>query len=263
MGNAARWRRSVRLLWAVCLIISGPPVFTQSAPIAQRPTDGGAREVLVSILIPSLPNAPFSAIVNTLWVRQLADGSSITLANHRAIARDKAGRIFQERRLLVPEDGKHESVVTQTEISDPVAHRLYICVPQQRVCHLEEFTAPAFVPPPPIGNSDVVSGPRSVTREDLGMQSVDGVQALGTRQTTVIETGAVGNNAPITIRREFWYSPQLGVNLISKLQDPRFGDQTFEVSNIVLGDPDANLFQPPQNSRIIDLRKAENPAPPQ
>jgi hypothetical protein len=49
------------------------------------------------------------------------------------IARDKSGRIFQERRLLVPEDGKQESVVTQTEITDPVSHEQYICVPQERL----------------------------------------------------------------------------------------------------------------------------------
>ncbi len=153
-------------------------------------------------------------------------------------------------------------MVTQIEISDPVAHRLYICVPKDRVCQLEAFSAPRFVPPPPIGSANFVSGPRSIIREDLGSQAVDGVQALGTRQTTVIETGALGNNTPMTIRREFWFSPQLGVNLISKLQDPRFGDQTFEVSNILLGDPDANLFQPPQNSRIIDLRKEESASSP-
>ena len=38
----------------------------------ERPPDGGSREVLVSILIPSLPNAPFSAVVNTESIRQLA-----------------------------------------------------------------------------------------------------------------------------------------------------------------------------------------------
>jgi hypothetical protein len=72
----------------------------------QRPPDGGTREMLISILIPSLPNAPFTAIVNTEWIRQFADGTTITLKNRRAIARDTAGRIFQERRLLVPDDGK-------------------------------------------------------------------------------------------------------------------------------------------------------------
>jgi hypothetical protein len=108
---------------AVGLVAIGLVAVAQNS--GERPPDGGSREVLVSILIPSLPNVPFSAVVNTESVRQLANGTSITLKNHRAIARDRAGRIFQERRLLVPEDGKHESVVTQIEISDPVAHELF------------------------------------------------------------------------------------------------------------------------------------------
>ena len=84
---------------------------------SQRLADGGTREVLISILIPSLPDAPFTATVRTEWIRQLPDGSSITLKNHRAIARDKAGRIFQERRILVPDDGKSESGISQTGVS--------------------------------------------------------------------------------------------------------------------------------------------------
>jgi len=46
-------------------------------PQAQRPPDGGTREVLISILIPSVPDAPFSATVSTEWIRQLADGTKV------------------------------------------------------------------------------------------------------------------------------------------------------------------------------------------
>jgi hypothetical protein len=88
---------------AVGLVTIGLVAVAQNS--AERPPDGGSREVLVSILIPSLPNAPFSAVVNAESIRQLANGTSISLKNHWAIARDRPGRIFQERRLLVPEDG--------------------------------------------------------------------------------------------------------------------------------------------------------------
>jgi hypothetical protein len=78
----------------------------------------------------------------------------------------------------------------------------------------------------------------------------------GTLETGVIESGAIGNNSPMLVRREFWYSPQLGVNLISKRQDPRFGIQNFEVSDIVLGEPEAKIFELPIGSKVIDLRRA-------
>src|SRR4051794_25364606 len=120
-------KRLLYLLAAVMVTFTAW-AFTQVQP-GHKPADGGTREVLISILIPSLRNAPFSAVVNTVWTRYVADGSTITIKNHRAIARDRSGRIFQERRLLVPDDGKHESPVTQIEISDPVSKELYICFP--------------------------------------------------------------------------------------------------------------------------------------
>lgn len=236
---------SLILLRASCL--------AQAPPEQPRPHDGGTREVLISILIPSLPDAPFSATVATESIRQLADGSRITLVNRRAIARDSAGRIFQERRLLVPEDGKHESVVTQIEISDPVAHELYICVPRDRVCQVEVFSAPHFVPPGGTVNAARQSDMGS--REDLGKQVIGGLETVGTRETTVVEAGAIGNDSPLQITREYWYSPQLGVNLISKLRDPRIGEQNFEVSDVVLGEPDTKLFRVPSGSQVIDLRQ--------
>jgi hypothetical protein len=232
-----------------------------SPPEPQRPPDGGTREVLVSILIPSLPNAPFTATVNTEWIRQLADGSRITVVNHREVARDKAGRIFQERRLLVPDDGKHESGVTQIEISDPASHGFYICVPQEHTCQVEFFSAPAFARSPTSSAAIAPRSPDFPSVEDLGKQSIAGLDTVGARETAVIEAGTIGNDSPILIKREYWYSPQLGINLISKLQDPRIGIQNFELSDIVLGEPDPKLFELPSKSKIIDLRGTKTSSP--
>ncbi len=146
------------LLLAGFLILPNSVSLAQAPQQPQRVPDGGTREVLISILIPSLPNAPFTATVNTEWIRQLPDGSTITLKNHRAIARDAAGRIFQERCALVPDDGKTKSGVTQIEISDPVAHELYICVPHGSTCQLEVFSPPESFPYTPPAKAHV-AGP--------------------------------------------------------------------------------------------------------
>ena len=247
--------KSLRFLLPVVLLVlanSANPQSPQAAP--QRPPDGGTREVLISILIPSLPNAPFTATVNTETIRQFADGSIITLKNHRAIARDTAGRIFQERRMLVPDDGKHDSPVTQIEISDPVSHALYICVPRELVCQVEVFSPPEPAIPP-AGSATERKGSALVSQENLGKRSISDLEAVGARQTTVIDAGAIGNDRPLLSKWEFWYSPKLGVNLISKRQDPRFGTQNFEVTDISLGEPDPKLFELPSGSKVIDLRK--------
>lgn len=243
-------KSSLFALLAGSLILIVAPTFAQAPPERRRPPDGGTREVLVSILIPSIPNAPFSATVSTESVRMLADGGRITLVNHRAIARDGAGRIFQERRLLVPLDGDHESVISQTEISDPVAHELYICKLDEHVCQLESYSPPVFA-----GTPSAVTLTEKKSREDLGKQFIGGLQAAGTRETTVVEPGVIGNDSELHIIREYWYSPQLSINLVSKVQDPRIGTQDFELSGITLGEPDAKLFKVPPGSEVIDLRR--------
>jgi len=78
----------------------------------------------------------------------------------------------------------------------------------------------------------------------------------------VIPTGAIGNDSPILSRREFWYSRQLGLNLLSIREDPRFGTQKLELSDVVLGEPDAKLFTTPEGSEILDLRAPKQVAAP-
>lgn len=62
-----------------------------------------------SIVIPPKRKAPFCFTLETEWFRTMADGGTITMVNQRRIARDSEGRIYQERRFLVPKNGKQES----------------------------------------------------------------------------------------------------------------------------------------------------------
>jgi hypothetical protein len=232
----------------LALLFAAAHSFSQRQGKPGHPMDGGMQQRIISIFIPSLPNAPFSATVNTTSSRLLSDGTTITVVNHRRVVRDRAGRIFQERRMLVPDDGKHKSLVTQIEISDPVAHNLYICSPPGKTCQLEFFTAQEFSPPP--------TGP-SPNREDLGKRLIDGVNTVGTLVTRVIPSQLIGNDQPITMKIETWYSPQLGVNLLTKREDPRSGSQTFELSDVSMGEPGASYFKVPGGYRVIDLRDRE------
>jgi hypothetical protein len=253
------FERKTLLLLGVALFLIIPAISAQTTQEGPRIPDGGTREVLVSIFIPSIPGAPFTATVNTESIRALPDGTRITLKNHRLIARDKSGRIFQERRLLVPEDGKEESIVTQTEITDPVSHSQYICVPRERVCQLEEFQ-PAEAALPAIGSKGQKTS-SSPGQESLGTRLIAGVETQGIQEVAVIPTGTIGNDSPILSKREFWFSPQLGLNILSIREDPRFGRQKFELSDVVMGEPDPKLFMPQEGSKILDLRSQKEAAP--
>ena len=234
-----------------------PPAQSSAQPSRQRPPDGGIRATLVSILIPSMPNAAFSATLNTKSTQQLPNGAEIILVNHRKIARDSAGRIFQERRMLVPDDGAHESVLTQIEISDPVKHELYICKPEEHVCQLEKFSPVEGDDPSVIGKEPTGPGV-----ERLGKQTIEGFETTGIRQSAEIPAGKIGNDRVLITTREYWYAPRLGVNLLSTRDDPHAGKQEFRVTEIVPGEPDTSLFRPPPDAKILDLRNPpETPAP--
>jgi hypothetical protein len=89
------------------------------------------------------------------------------------------------------------------------------------------------------------SGARGGKRDDLGTQNMEGVNAQGTRNTHMIEAGEIGNDRPIQVVDERWYSPDLQLDVMNKHTDPRTGEQTTRLVNIQRGEPDPSLFQLP------------------
>ena len=81
--------------------------------------------------------------------------------------------------------------------------------------------------------------------ENLGVQNIEGVDAEGTRTITTIPADAIGNERPIEIVYERWYSKDLQILVMSKHSDPRFGEQTYRLTNINRSEPDPSLFEVP------------------
>ncbi len=240
-------RRTVSAL----LLLAAGAVFSgaQSAPTASHAPAGFTRETISSIYIPPLANSPFSATVVMEVSQTLEDGSTITLYNQRAVMRDGAGRIFQERRTLVPKNGTKQPEPWRIEISDPASHQKYFCELQQRVCELSGYFVPTAPALPPAGN--LPAGRGAMRRESLGSSLLSGVEAVGSRETTVLNPGAVGNDRPLSLTHEFWYSPRLGINLVEKRSDPRHGTVTITVNNISLSEPDAGYFGVPTGFTVM------------
>ena len=90
--------------------------------------------------------------------------------------------------------------------------------------------------------------------ESLGKQVMEGVNAEGTRYVSTIEVGAIGNDRPIQVSSESWYSADLQMVIMSKHSDPRTGDESFRVTNISRGEPAAYLFQLPVGYQISERK---------
>lgn len=240
----------LRLVPFVVLVCSLLPAQESRTPT--HGPDGDGWEMIPSITITAAPNAPFSSVVTTEWVKMLPDGSSITRHNRRIVVRDSAGRIFQERRTLVPNDSQAEPQVWQIEISDPAMHTKYFCRTADRVCTLHSYSGPRVEVAEPSGPAE--NGKVAFTRHDLGKSDVSGVEVVGTLETRTIEAGAIGNDRPVSITKEFWYSPKLGLNMLVKRNDPRSGSQTLTVTEVSLSEPDPRYFQLPAGFTVREMR---------
>jgi hypothetical protein len=240
---------------AVALACTGGVAFAQAAQQPVHAPDGGTREILMSIVVPPLPGAPFSASVDTEWTKYLADGSTQILRNHRLIARDGQGRVFQERRTFVPDGSGGEPQLARTELADPSTHTIASCNPGAWICELRFYAAAAALTTSPAR----VTANASLVRDSLGMRTVEGLELIGTRETQTIAATVTGTNHPLVVVKEFWYSPHLGINVLTERTDPRSGKEVFTVSDIRPSEPASNLFQLPVSFRVVDLRVAPSP----
>ena len=110
-------------------------------------------------------------------------------------------------------------------------------------------------PPPPdmlFQKAVIAPDTSEVKAEDLGSQSMEGLLVNGTRTTRTIPAGQIGNDRPLNIVTEVWTSPDLKTIVSSKRSDPRMGEQTFHLTNVSRGEPDASLFSVPPDFKVVE-----------
>jgi len=124
-----------------------------------------------------------------------------------------------------------------------------------------QIALPPPPPPPPDARGGVmfnrveaISTMRSgkPVVESLGTQFMEGVAVEGTRTTMTIPAGEIGNEQPINIVSERWFSPDLKVLVMSRQSDPRFGETTYRLTNLTRTEPSPQLFEIPSDFKIVD-----------
>jgi hypothetical protein len=79
----------------------------------------------------------------------------------------------------------------------------------------------------------------------LGEKEIEGLTTTGTRWEQTFAAGTIGNDKPITVTVEQWYSADLGV-VVSALQRTSTGTElTYRLHNIARSEPDSALFAIP------------------
>ena len=223
--------------------------------------------------------APYSADSTNETVQTLADGNRFFRKETARIYRDSEGRTRREMkvpgiaRVAASGSGHADNVSAEREtitISDPVAGVRYVLDPATRTAFkmplghgMETLITHREGP----GHNIVTSGAPGGTivfeqrivnssdleqtkTEPLGKQTIEGLEAEGTRSTYTIPAGQLGNERPIDIVSERWYSSKLQTALLTTHNDARFGTTTFRLSNVSLAEPARSLFEIPADYTI-------------
>ncbi|MEP7273999.1 MAG: hypothetical protein ABI882_21045, partial [Acidobacteriota bacterium] len=102
---------------------------------------------------------------------------------------------------------------------------------------------------------------RSAKTESLGDQVIEGVRCEGVRRTMTIPANSIGNDLPINIVSEDWYSPELQVLVLTKHSDPRSGETIYRLTNINRSEPDRVLFEVPADFAVKEYSVVAKPKP--
>ncbi len=211
---------------------------------------------------PVVKGAPYSADAITETVQMLPDGNRIRQTNTVHVDRDSDGRTRREQSLSGIGGMGAADLPSVVFINDPVSGVNYALNPRDRAATKTVWEQGGRNPGrgepgrdmgrgPAMVRMERVHGP-NVKTESLGKQLFDGVPADGTRTTLTIPAGEIGNEQPIQIVSESWYSPDLHTIVMSRRTDPRNGETTFRLSNLTRAEPPRTLFELPADFKVTE-----------
>ncbi len=149
------------------------------------------------------------------------------------------GRVVVKRNRATTDGGKDEDVHVEVI----------------RVARGEASDAMPPAPPLPPLTLPLVPRGKGETKS-LGTRDFDGIKAEGTMTSHTIPAGQIGNERPIVVTSERWFSPDLFVVVYARTSDPRAGDTIYRLTNVKRGEPAADLFKVPADYRTRGDRRS-------
>jgi hypothetical protein len=238
-------------------------LFITNDDLAKPSGEGPAGAITVArfgLIGPTVKGAPYAADGVTESSQTLGDGTHINRRETYTIYRDGEGRVRRESG-------------DQVWISDPVAKVSYFLDTKQQTARKLGLSHTVSTPPgapamkltlgpqetgsvffgslgSPVADGIMVKDSEPAKPEALGKQEMEGVEVDGTRTTTAIPQGQIGNDRPLQMVHERWESAELHVTILTKHTDPIMGDHTERLTNVRRGEPDPALFQVPAGYSI-------------
>ncbi|WP_446745424.1 hypothetical protein [Silvibacterium acidisoli] len=239
-------RRSFSLAVPILLLILLP------VSLAQTPPDYRGVSIRAhGVFVTPVPDAPFSATVEIVS-KQMVDGSLTVIRTSTAhIARDAAGRIYNEMRAQVPPSFQGEPPLISAHIYDPNTRLSTFLNPQTKLAR-QILLARPMPQKSPEPDNEPKPGARLEKVENTGEQTLDGLHLEGVRKTWTVPAAASGTGTSVEIADLYWYSSDLTMYVLIQHDDPRTGEQIVALKDIRRTEPDASLFTIPANYRVVD-----------
>ncbi len=199
-----------------------------------------------------MQNAPFQCERETKTSLRLQDGGTITREEHERVGRDAGGRLVDESFQPSTTGGlEHHFFV----VADPSAKREISWSDLNKNAQsmwIRPTTHMEFVALPP-DRSDRVYFPKDevdVKKEDLGPRTIAGLRATGTRTTTTLPAGMMGNDKPVSESQEVWVADELGLVVEETDTSSIAGTREMKVLSVERTAPDASRFEVPADLTI-------------
>ena len=237
--------RNLPVLFGFALAASALAQVGVTTPMPYR----GVTTIVGGVYVTPIPNAPMTATVDISSMRILPDGTQELRKTLNQIARDSRGRIYNERRTLMPVTFRGKYPLQSVHIFDPQTRQSVFFSPYSRLARETTLPEPQNRP---VSENGIPPAPQGATVEDLGQSTLSGVSVHGVRYTVQIVGTLSGPGKPLQLKDEYWYCDQLRLNMMVIHDDPRTGQQIVTITELSQREPDSKLFQIPEGYRVVD-----------
>jgi hypothetical protein len=255
---------------AILVCTSIPSIYTSMGPRMK----GG--DLPFRFGIAPVVGAPYSAVGITDSVTTFTDGNRITRHETTRFFRDGHGRTRIEHTatpsgiaaLVYP-------VFAITLINDPVSGECYVLDTPHKISHVlshppgKDVIRPPFALGLPLARlmlpgldfsqgaafalTATFGAPEAGSQMSLPEKTIDNIRVVGARVKHRIAAGEFGNEQPIFVTVEDWFSPDLGVTVRDTQHTSIGGETDFRLEQVTRSEPDPALFQvPPGYARKLE-----------
>lgn len=293
------------ILTALAIASVGAPAATQNGislpaqEVVSVPAwSEGLTPPAVKTSIGSYQGAPYSAKSTATWVEPRSDGSFVAHTQETLLLyRDAEGRtrreITHDTQIMTYRDGEGNSrTMDVTKLYGGDKHFVTVADPVEGITFFwtiyeqsakKQVTVNRRAPRSPTNPTQATPAHSGQQEDDpdtikvfqstrhhietLGAQTVNGLYAVGYRETTLLRDPSTGTD--MTATTEEWLSPDLKIVVRKILTDPRFFNENppqgavhrIDLTGVGRSDPDPELFKLPKGYEVVELTSPQRVRP--